>query len=111
MGGLQLVRATWMAEILGSADLESRWNRVLHDGLLEAPPPPSGVLLKAGAVPEIWQRLAAPPAAADGMELTFHLSAAVHDGRYAGNGWLQELPDPITKLTWDNAALISPATS
>ena len=34
----------------------------------------------------------------------------VDDGRYANNGWLQEIPDPITKLTWDNAALISPAT-
>ena len=36
--------------------------------------------------------------------------ASVYDGRFANNGWLQELPDPITKLTWDNAAILSPAT-
>ena len=35
----------------------------------------------------------------------------VHDGRFANNGWLQELPDPLTKITWDNAALLSPATA
>ena len=48
---------------------------------------------------------------ADGLELTFPPSLAVFDGRFANNGWLQELPDPITKLTWDNAALVSPWTA
>ena len=38
-------------------------------------------------------------------------SPALHDGRYANDGWLQELPDPITKLTWDNPALVSPKTA
>ena len=47
----------------------------------------------------------------EGLELVFPLDNAVYDGRYANNGWLQEAPDPITKLTWDNAALISPATA
>src|SRR5205085_7214754 len=38
-------------------------------------------------------------------------SANVHDGRFANNGWLQELPDPLTKITWDNPALVSPKTA
>ena len=55
-------------------------------------------------------RWAPPPApTADSPEIVLVGSYAMDDGRYANNGWLQELPDPITKLTWDNAALMSPA--
>jgi molybdopterin-containing oxidoreductase family iron-sulfur binding subunit len=45
------------------------------------------------------------------LEVTFHPDYSVYDGRFAMNPWLQELPDPITKLVWDNAALISPKTA
>src|SRR5204862_4785495 len=50
-----------------------------------------------------------PMPAANSPEIVLVGSYAMDDGRYANNGWLQELPDPITKLTWDNAALMSPA--
>src|SRR4029079_16727643 len=43
------------------------------------------------------------------VEISFVPAAGVYDGRFANNAWLQELPDPTTKLTWDNAALLSPA--
>ncbi|QDU60871.1 Tetrathionate reductase subunit B precursor [Planctomycetes bacterium Pan216] len=46
-----------------------------------------------------------------GYELSFHGDSSVLDGRFANNGWLQEAPDPMTKLTWDNAALVSPQTA
>jgi Fe-S-cluster-containing dehydrogenase component len=49
--------------------------------------------------------------AAGGVELFFARDARLHDGSFANNAWLQELPDPVTKLTWDNAALVSPATA
>src|SRR6185503_7267837 len=55
----------------------------------------------------------APPATAapTGLEIVFRHDPSVLDGRFANNGWLQELPKPITKLTWDNAVLMSPATA
>jgi molybdopterin-containing oxidoreductase family iron-sulfur binding subunit len=46
-----------------------------------------------------------------GLEIVFVPSASLHDGRFANDGWLQELPDPLTKLTWDNPALVSPKTA
>ena len=45
------------------------------------------------------------------LELVFRPSAALYDGRFANNGWLQEMPDPITRVTWDNVAVISPRTA
>lgn len=51
------------------------------------------------------------PAPASELELNFRPDPAIWDGRFANNGWLQELPRPMTKLTWDNAALVSPRTA
>jgi molybdopterin-containing oxidoreductase family iron-sulfur binding subunit len=101
----ELVRETW-TPVLAGADFERRWNRVLHDGLL------AGSELGAVA-PSIASRALAGPPATDGsgIEVHFRPSPYVHDGRFANDGWLQELPDPVTKLTWDNPALISPATA
>ena len=45
------------------------------------------------------------------LEIAWALDPSVYDGRFANNGWLQECPDPLTKLTWDNDALLSPATA
>ena len=50
-------------------------------------------------------------ASSGGLEVVFLPSASVWDGRFANNGWLQELPDPMTKLTWDNAAMVAPTTA
>jgi Fe-S-cluster-containing dehydrogenase component/anaerobic selenocysteine-containing dehydrogenase len=48
-------------------------------------------------------------APADGLEIHFEISPQLYDGRFATNGWLQELPHPLTKITWGNAAVMSPA--
>ena len=66
--------------------------------------------------PSLVSGLAAalPPAAggeAGALEIAFRHDPAILDGRFANNGWLQELPKPITKLTWDNAVIVSPATA
>jgi Fe-S-cluster-containing dehydrogenase component len=53
----------------------------------------------------------APLAPVDGIEVNFRRDPTIYDGRFANNAWLQELPKPVTKLTWDNAALVAPATA
>ena len=105
--GYDIVRDTWRP-ILGEADFENKWNRVLHDGLL------AGSEL-AEVVPAVkaenFAALAGTAGAASDLEVVFVPSPALHDGRFANDGWLQELPDPLTKVTWDNPALVSPTTA
>ncbi len=104
--GLDLVQATFK-QLARGIDTES-WAKFLHDGFLagsEAKREP--LALNAAPVAE----LVSTYQAAEGMEVVFAPCAKVDDGRHANNGWMQELPDPITKQTWDNAALISPATA
>jgi MoCo/4Fe-4S cofactor protein with predicted Tat translocation signal len=110
-GGRDLVRETWKP-ILGEADFERRFNRVLHDGLLAGSARPAVTPeVSAQRLAELTRANVSNPPADVGIEVVFRPSAHLHDGRFANNGWLQELPDPITKLTWDNPALMSPATA
>jgi molybdopterin-containing oxidoreductase family iron-sulfur binding subunit len=104
--GYDQVRETWQS-ILGDDGFDAKWNRVLHDGLLAGSELPEIVPAIAG------EPLAGLPTSApgSGLEIVFLASPSVHDGRFANDGWLQELPDPLTKLTWDNPALISPRTA
>jgi molybdopterin-containing oxidoreductase family iron-sulfur binding subunit len=110
--GYDLVRETWQATVEG--DFEWTWKRVLHDGLLAGSEPapisaPIGTApLAALAADPIT---AAAPATAESLEIVFRPSSALYDGRFANNAWLQELPEPISKLTWDNAALLSASTA
>ncbi|MEQ8984587.1 MAG: 4Fe-4S dicluster domain-containing protein [Deltaproteobacteria bacterium] len=85
------------------AALESRWRRALHDGFVA-----NTQHAEVTTAPKVVD---VKPRAVDGLELTFEIDGTVWDGSYADNPWLQELPKPITKLTWDNAALVSPATA
>ncbi len=108
--GYDLVRAHWK-ETHGDGDFERWWRTVLHDGLV----PDSAFTAKRVVLRTDWQSDAVTAhdqrAAEQGLELVFRLDPGVLDGRFANNGWLQEVPKPITKLTWDNAALVSPATA
>jgi molybdopterin-containing oxidoreductase family iron-sulfur binding subunit len=86
------------------AGAEDFFRQALHDGYVPGSAfPPIPVSFRGEAVP------APSPAAAAGTEIVFRPSATVWDGRFANNGWLQELPDPVSKITWDNAVHVSPA--
>jgi molybdopterin-containing oxidoreductase family iron-sulfur binding subunit len=104
--GYQIVREYWQTRLSGP-DFERAWRRALHDGVVPATAhPPHTVRVNAETV------LNAPIARpGSGIELQFRPDPTIHDGRFANNGWLQELPNPLTKLTWGNAALFSPRTA
>ena len=105
--GYAIVRAHWQ-ERLGEADFEKRWNRALHDGLVAG----TGFEAKAVRVkPGAWANAGAAKEPAGGLEIAFRTDPAVYDGRFANLGWLQELPRPLSKITWDNVALVSPKTA
>ena len=102
------VRETWSG-LLPADRFERSWQQVLHDGLLKDSALPESELAVDGNA--IAQLADAGDSSAGDLEIVFQASPAVHDGRYANNGWLQELPDAMTKLTWTNAALMSVATA
>lgn len=82
--------------------------KAIHDGVVEAQSnhPLVAILKKDASDLETWIPKASQE---EGLEVVFGPSYAQLDGRMASLGWLQELPDPITKMAWDNAALLSPA--
>jgi MoCo/4Fe-4S cofactor protein with predicted Tat translocation signal len=101
-----VVRAYWTeasAHLPSPAD--AGWRKWLNDGVIP------GTKFAPIAVELKFSAASLPPAQsapADSIEFIFRPDPSVYDGRFANNGWLQELPKPVTKLTWDNAALISP---
>ncbi len=112
----EIVRRTWREAYTG-ADFESFWQRSVHDGVVADTALPAQELevqrdaivgLGVGLAGELAPRLAARRA---DLTALFRVDPTVHDGRFANNGWLQELPKPWTRLTWDNAALVAPATA
>jgi molybdopterin-containing oxidoreductase family iron-sulfur binding subunit len=100
--GLRLLRERYVRDPGG----ELAWQQTLRLGLIaNSAFAPEAVQVGAPAVP--------PPEddPAGGFEVSFDRSHAVYDGRFAGNPWLQELPKPHEKITWGNAAIVSPATA
>jgi MoCo/4Fe-4S cofactor protein with predicted Tat translocation signal len=98
-----LVRASWKVD-------DETWRQGLHDGVSRWQL--DSTLTRRDSLPAV-----APPSpngrgvGPDQLEIVFRPDPTIFDGRFANNAWLQELPKPITKLVWDNPALISPATA
>jgi molybdopterin-containing oxidoreductase family iron-sulfur binding subunit len=101
------VQETWHAMIASSEDFDKAWRKSLHAGWIEgsADTPHNIAPFKpttSFAVPI--------PAGKENLEIIFRPDPNVYDGRWSNVGWLQELPKPVTNLSWDNAALVSGAT-
>jgi Fe-S-cluster-containing dehydrogenase component len=93
----EIVRAFWKEK-----GTDALWRKTLHDGVMQDSAfPPKSVALRTTDFGK-----AAEPG---GLEIVFRPDPRIWDGRFANNGWLQELPKPLTGLTWDNAALVSSA--
>ncbi|HEX8142130.1 MAG TPA: TAT-variant-translocated molybdopterin oxidoreductase [Pyrinomonadaceae bacterium] len=92
------------------ADFEKLWRKAVHDGIV----PNTALPIKTVALKTDWANQPAAPAPApsgDELEIVFRTDPSVYDGRFSNNGWLQELPKPLTKITWDNALMLSPTTA
>ena len=108
--GYDLVRATWLPTFGGNN--ENGWRTALNDGVIAATSlTDSSVSLSGSVVASIQSAMDVVRSASTGIEVSFKPDNHVLDGRFANNSWLQEFPDPITKITWDNVALVSPATA
>ncbi|PYX62658.1 MAG: hypothetical protein DMG78_32890, partial [Acidobacteria bacterium] len=99
-----VVQEFWQSRRLW-LDFEKGWRRALHDGVV------AGTELKPVGVnlSDQFRPTGSTQPLAEHLELCFRPDSSVWDGRFANNAWLQELPRPITKVTWDNALLVSPA--
>ncbi len=104
-----LVRRSWSANPGAPSAFDSWWSESLVRGTIAGTAwPESTAVIRWDAVRAAHAKLGTQKTR-EQIAINFVASPAVHDGRFADNGWLQELPDPVTKLTWDNAALMAPA--
>ncbi len=109
---LQAVRATFDVVAAAAANKDDAWNFTLRDGFLaKSAYPAAPAAFNAGSLAPVaaYKDVAAPGGAE--FELNLTPCAKVYDGRYINNGWLQEAPDPVSKVTWDNCAMISVKTA
>jgi molybdopterin-containing oxidoreductase family iron-sulfur binding subunit len=107
--GYDIVNAYWTAQ-WPVAERDKRWNAALYDGVVadtKAAPVNATVDAKKVYAAVVAQVQPAPA----GLEVAFYPSHGPYDGRYANNAWMQEAPNPMTKVVWDNVALISKKTA
>ncbi|HWB54140.1 MAG TPA: 4Fe-4S dicluster domain-containing protein, partial [Tepidisphaeraceae bacterium] len=106
--GREIVRGYWESQHNGK-DFEDYWETTLCKGVVpESTFAPISVRFNSDALANV---VTPKPANNDAMEVSLAPDPCIWDGTWSTNGWLQELPKAVTKLVWDNAALISPATA
>jgi molybdopterin-containing oxidoreductase family iron-sulfur binding subunit len=108
-----LARQTFR-ELAGADETDTRWKSALHLGVARelAVAPVTDALLASDAVASAVRTMSeAPVPTADNLEVSFSPDPALYDGRFANNPWMLELPDPLSCISWDNAAYVSPSTA
>lgn len=105
--GYDIVMESWSDVVSNRRAL----NKVIHDGVHNSSFSKESVALLSAFGNNVSGYFDAVSIADDDIELVIKPDPKLFDGRFANNGWLQELPEPITKVTWDNLALMSPATA
>jgi molybdopterin-containing oxidoreductase family iron-sulfur binding subunit len=100
--GMDIVKAYWQRQRTG-LDFDSFWRRSLNDGVVAE----TAFQTKDVKLGDVGQS-GVPAPNKDGIELMFRPDPSIYDGRFANNGWLQELPKHVTRNTWTNVALMSP---
>jgi MoCo/4Fe-4S cofactor protein with predicted Tat translocation signal len=110
--GYDLVRAYWQKQHTGT-DFEQFWRKSLHDGWIEGTTFALGITQApahraSDGKPPLGIVVDSVSPASNAVELNIRRDPTIYDGQFSNNGWLQELPKPMTKLTWDNAILIGP---
>jgi len=112
--GYEIVRTGYRSRGPAGEGFEAWWRRSLHNGVFvagEAPAaPPLGGADRAAQAMSTWRTPAAQLPGEQGLEVVF-TTGNLGDGRFANCAWLQEIPDPVSKIAWDNAAMVSPATA
>jgi molybdopterin-containing oxidoreductase family iron-sulfur binding subunit len=103
LSAYEAVRETSKPLIKG--DFETGWRKALHQGWIDGTAFTASGKAGTGAIPKVPE-----PNSKDALEIIFRPDPSVYDGRWSNVGWLQELPKPVTNLSWDNAALVSGAT-
>jgi molybdopterin-containing oxidoreductase family iron-sulfur binding subunit len=104
LSAYEAVRETWRPVIKG--DFETGWRKALHQGWIDGTA--FDKTAKAGTGTPV--PMVPAPSPKDALEIIFRPDPNVYDGRWSNVGWLQELPKPVTNLSWDNAAIVSGAT-
>jgi len=101
--GYEIVQNYWKSKHSG-ADFDSFWRKSVHDGFVAGTTyQPKQVSLKSASAPA-----SSPSPEKGSVEINFRRDPSIYDGRFANNAWLQELPKPMTKMTWDNPLLLGP---
>jgi molybdopterin-containing oxidoreductase family iron-sulfur binding subunit len=107
-------RASWERSLFPlqtrEASFQTFWDSAVHDGVVQVDRPNSSAAQEF-RVESVKPVLTAAPVPNSDFEIVLYPKTAMHDGRHAYNPWLQELPDPVTKVTWDNYACLSPAAA
>lgn len=108
--GYDTVRAYWAGKLDSNDSLA--WEKVLHDGVVKDTAfAPVSVTVAGSAVTTLKSTFNVEPAKQSDTTVVFRLDGNIFDGRYSTNGWLQEAPQPLSRLTWGNTAWIAPSTA